>query len=106
MSSYDNVATGKLKLKKAPSGSKAVQKKQVEVVSEAQREVAEDKQPADEVVDNRTAAQKKFDELAEKRRREQLQKAATKSHRQRIVEFNKKLANLSEHNDLPKIGPG
>jgi protein FAM32A len=28
------------------------------------------------------------------------------SHRQKIEEYNKKLANLPEHNDIPKVGPG
>lgn len=28
------------------------------------------------------------------------------SHRQKIENFNKKLANLPEHNDIPKVGPG
>jgi protein FAM32A len=35
--------------------------------------------------------------------RERAKKAASKSHRQRIEELNSKLANLTEHHDLPKI---
>lgn len=27
-------------------------------------------------------------------------------HRQKVENFNKKLANLPEHNDIPKVGPG
>ncbi|PKA52994.1 hypothetical protein AXF42_Ash001975 [Apostasia shenzhenica] len=33
-------------------------------------------------------------------------KTAKKSHRDRIQEFNQYLANLSEHYDIPKVGPG
>ena len=35
-----------------------------------------------------------------------LAKMAGKSHRDRIQEFNQYLANLSEHYDIPKVGPG
>jgi protein FAM32A len=33
-------------------------------------------------------------------------KVANKSHRDRIQDFNQYLANLSEHYDIPKVGPG
>ncbi|KAL3700754.1 hypothetical protein R1sor_018776 [Riccia sorocarpa] len=52
--------------------------------------------------DHRTPAEKKYDEqriLLETRR---LAKVASKSHRQKIEEFNQYLANLSEHYDIPK----
>jgi protein FAM32A len=29
-----------------------------------------------------------------------------KSHRERVAEFNTYLQNLSEHYDIPKVGPG
>ena len=35
-----------------------------------------------------------------------LEKMASKSHRDRIQEFNRYLANLTEHYDIPKVGPG
>jgi protein FAM32A len=28
------------------------------------------------------------------------------SHKEKVAEFNKYLENLSEHHDLPKVGPG
>ncbi len=31
---------------------------------------------------------------------------AAKTHEQRIAEYNEYLASLSEHNEMPKIGPG
>ncbi|THU47600.1 hypothetical protein C4D60_Mb09t17290 [Musa balbisiana] len=35
-----------------------------------------------------------------------LAKISSKSHRDRIQEFNQYLANLSEHYDIPEVGPG
>jgi len=32
-----------------------------------------------------------------------LRKMAKKSHRQRVEEFNAKLGNLTEHNDIPRV---
>jgi protein FAM32A len=41
-----------------------------------------------------------------KREKDRVKKAAQKSHREKIEELNQKLANLSEHHDIPKVGPG
>jgi protein FAM32A len=38
--------------------------------------------------------------------REKVAKLAMKSHRQRVEEFNQHLASLTEHYDIPKVGPG
>ena len=35
-----------------------------------------------------------------------IRKKISKSHRQAIEEYNSKLASLSEHNDIPRVGPG
>ncbi|GAX73940.1 hypothetical protein CEUSTIGMA_g1390.t1 [Chlamydomonas eustigma] len=56
--------------------------------------------------DRRTAAEKKYDEHMKKLEAERLKKMAAKSHRERIKEFNDHLTNLSEHHDIPKVGPG
>lgn len=37
---------------------------------------------------------------------QRLAKMASKSHSDRIQEFNQYLANLTEHCDIPKVGPG
>ena len=54
----------------------------------------------------RTEAQRKHEEHLAKREAERLSKAAAKSHRERVQEYNDKLAKLSEHHDIPKVGPG
>ena len=37
---------------------------------------------------------------------DRVSKAADKSHKERVAEFNNKLEQLSEHHDIPKVGPG
>ncbi|KAJ3694755.1 hypothetical protein LUZ60_000132 [Juncus effusus] len=53
-----------------------------------------------------TAAEKRYIEQKERIDRLRLAKTADKSHRDRISDFNQYLANLSEHYDIPKVGPG
>lgn len=56
--------------------------------------------------DRRTEAQKRYDEKRRKLEEGQIAKLAAKSHRERIKDFNDYLGNLSEHHDIPKVGPG
>lgn len=56
--------------------------------------------------DHRTPAERKYLEQWEKLNVKRLAKEAMKSHRDRIQEFNQYLANLTEHYDIPKVGPG
>ncbi|KAL0287758.1 UNVERIFIED_CONTAM: hypothetical protein Sangu_2677700 [Sesamum angustifolium] len=53
-----------------------------------------------------TPAERRYLERWQKIELERLAKIAKKSHRDRIQEFNQYLANLSEHYDIPKVGPG
>eukprot|EP00271_Cylindrocystis_brebissonii_P015697 TRINITY_DN38672_c0_g1_i1.p1 TRINITY_DN38672_c0_g1~~TRINITY_DN38672_c0_g1_i1.p1 ORF type:complete len:152 (-),score=35.56 TRINITY_DN38672_c0_g1_i1:850-1305(-) len=57
-------------------------------------------------VDHRTPAEKKYHEQVERLQARKAAKTAGSSHRQRIEDFNKYLANMSEHYDIPKVGPG
>ena len=54
----------------------------------------------------KTEAQSRFEEVQRKRLLEKAAKAAAKSHKERVAEFNEKLENMSEHYDIPKVGPG
>ncbi|GAA5854618.1 hypothetical protein JCM8547_004911 [Rhodosporidiobolus lusitaniae] len=56
--------------------------------------------------DGKTEAQRRFEEVQRKRLLDKAAKAAVKSHKDRVAEFNEKLENLSEHYDIPKVGPG
>lgn len=55
---------------------------------------------------HKTAAELKFEEVQKKREREQLAKQAVKSHKQKVDDFNKYLSSLTDHYDIPKVGPG
>ncbi|ETW87025.1 hypothetical protein HETIRDRAFT_99428 [Heterobasidion irregulare TC 32-1] len=56
--------------------------------------------------DRKTEAERRFQEVQRKRLEERVKKLATKTHKDRVHEFNSKLEALSEHHDIPKVGPG
>lgn len=58
------------------------------------------------LVDTRTESEKKFDKVQRQRLKYKVKDEAKLSHKEKVDQFNKKLDSLTEHNDLPKIGPG
>ncbi|KAJ1960922.1 hypothetical protein IWQ62_004046 [Dispira parvispora] len=54
----------------------------------------------------KTEAERKFEEVQQKRKMDRIQSLANKSHRERVAELNEYLETLSEHYDIPKVGPG
>ncbi|KAL1960467.1 hypothetical protein VTO42DRAFT_7766 [Malbranchea cinnamomea] len=54
----------------------------------------------------KTEAEKRYEEARWKRLHERLKREGIKSHKERVEELNRYLSNLSEHHDMPKIGPG
>ncbi|OIW04987.1 hypothetical protein TanjilG_24459 [Lupinus angustifolius] len=56
--------------------------------------------------DHLTPAERRYIEQREKLDVNRLAKISNKSHRDRIQDFNQYLANMSEHYDIPKVGPG
>jgi len=54
-------------------------------------------EPPPKDADRRTAAERRFDEQMEKREAERIAKMTSKSHRQRVAEFNEHLGKLTEH---------
>mmetsp|Transcript_25995 Transcript_25995/g.41969 ORF Transcript_25995/g.41969 Transcript_25995/m.41969 type:complete len:129 (-) Transcript_25995:19-405(-) len=48
-----------------------------------------------------TAAERKFELAQRKKEKERIEKMVSKSHQEKIQEFNAKLSKLSDHNDLP-----
>ncbi|KAK7206260.1 hypothetical protein BZA70DRAFT_128793 [Myxozyma melibiosi] len=70
---------------------------------EKEREKSSTPQPSEPI---KTESERKFEELQRKRMEKELLKKASKSHKEKVQEYNKYLASLSEHNDMPKIGPG
>ncbi|KAK1315995.1 hypothetical protein QJS10_CPA05g00195 [Acorus calamus] len=134
MSAYDHVVGGKLKLKGKALDVKAggVKKKKksknhyeeisqiavkegentgtsVEEPTGDTNEIEklgdeEKRRPSHE--DHLTPAERRYIEQKEKIDVRRMAKTADKSHRDRIQGFNEYLANLSEHYDIPKVGPG
>ncbi|XP_074562654.1 uncharacterized protein LOC141819214 [Curcuma longa] len=136
MSAYENAVGGKLKLKGKALDVKdggIKKKKKRNKHSHAKENVTRKHElPADETdglaanhtedlakadkladeghppsIDDRlTPSERRYIEQKEKINMSRLAKMASKSHRDRIQEFNQYLANLSEHYDIPKVGPG
>lgn len=58
------------------------------------------------LVTQKTPAQLAFEAAQQKKQQEKLPLLAGKSHKEKVAEFNEYLAKLSEHHDIPKVGPG
>ncbi|KAJ1964911.1 hypothetical protein H4R35_007106, partial [Dimargaris xerosporica] len=112
MGDYDAVVRGTLKLKgkdgkvKKKDKKKKKSKSSLEPPLEHRLEAADASHDASEsastVGHTKTEAERKFDEIQQKRKMERIAKFAEKSHRERVAELNDYLNNLSEHYDIPK----
>ncbi|KAL8488423.1 hypothetical protein ACS0TY_024628 [Phlomoides rotata] len=118
MSDYDNIVGGKLRLKgevlNVRDGGAKKRKKHkerhipsslaVQFTDENVASLSYDVRNGEVINkdDRLTPAQRRYLELQQKIELERL----AKSHRDRIQEFNQYLANLREHYDIPKVGPG
>ncbi|KIX05522.1 uncharacterized protein Z518_06394 [Rhinocladiella mackenziei CBS 650.93] len=54
----------------------------------------------------KTEAEKRYEEQRRKRLEERLKREGVKTHKERVEELNRYLSSLSEHHDMPRIGPG
>ncbi|KAF8832100.1 hypothetical protein HHX47_DHR1001013 [Lentinula edodes] len=54
----------------------------------------------------KTEAERRFEEVQKQRLAQRVAKLANKTHKDRVNEFNSHLESLSEHHDIPKVGPG
>ncbi|PFH49702.1 hypothetical protein AMATHDRAFT_4705 [Amanita thiersii Skay4041] len=54
----------------------------------------------------KTEAEKRFEEVQRQRLAKRVAKLARKTHKDRVNEYNAQLESLSEHHDIPKVGPG
>ncbi|XP_063770826.1 protein FAM32A isoform X1 [Pseudophryne corroboree] len=54
-------------------------------------------------LDKRTPAQLAFEKMQEKRQMERILQKASKTHKQRVEDFNRHLDALTEHYDIPKV---
>ncbi|KIW14368.1 hypothetical protein PV08_07150 [Exophiala spinifera] len=54
----------------------------------------------------KTEAEKRYEEQRRKRLEDRLKREGVKTHKERVEELNRYLSSLSEHHDMPRIGPG
>lgn len=116
--SYNNVIKGALKFKGGDSGLKEIGKKKKKKKEEAAAALALAEEAANEEgaeeqyqafnahKPSRTPAEKSFIIAQTKRRDDKTVKSLTQTHRERMETFNQHLGSLSEHFDIPKVGPG
>jgi len=118
-----NVVRGKLALKGAKTDThRGKLQKRVEDDAEKQLTVAQQRKEPEkgissepkkttrvslpEEADKRTETEKAFERAQHIREQRVIRHRIAKTHRQRIEEFNNQLSNLSEHYDIPRVGPG
>ncbi|KAJ5291724.1 hypothetical protein N7478_000975 [Penicillium angulare] len=79
-----------------------------ELNEDAERELSAEFEgtPEGEKSAGKTETERKYEEVRRKRLHERLQRDGIKTHKERVEELNKYLSRLSEHHDMPKIGPG
>eukprot|EP00009_Paramoeba_aestuarina_P004196 CAMPEP_0201508154 /NCGR_PEP_ID=MMETSP0161_2-20130828/1600_1 /ASSEMBLY_ACC=CAM_ASM_000251 /TAXON_ID=180227 /ORGANISM="Neoparamoeba aestuarina, Strain SoJaBio B1-5/56/2" /LENGTH=115 /DNA_ID=CAMNT_0047902723 /DNA_START=23 /DNA_END=370 /DNA_ORIENTATION=- len=112
--SYENVQTGKLKLKKSDKmlavkgDKKKKRRKKKKIVEEYPSSPPRDVDPPLEhgFVDTRTEAEKRFDKIQREREEKKIDQMAEKSYKERVQGLNSYLDKLPQHFDIPKVGPG
>ncbi|GBC01306.1 hypothetical protein RclHR1_04130022 [Rhizophagus clarus] len=110
---YDNVPGGSLKLKGSSGVPNKIKKKKKKTKKDKEKlkSYAKDLINDDSTINpirvvTKTEAELKFEEIQRKRLDEKVEKAARKSHKERVAELNRKLEEMTEHYDIPKVGPG
>ncbi|KAN0133211.1 DUF1754 domain containing protein [Lactarius tabidus] len=122
MSDYDFRPGGSLKLKGGVAEGGVVKKKKKPKGDQTSKGVNQDEGQSSKASpsgsgrnspaiggssdDKKTAAEKRFQQVQRKRLNDKVKKLAGKTHKDRVHEFNSKLESLSEHHDIPKVGPG
>ena len=53
-----------------------------------------------------TSAEKAFKKHQDKNFIKKIEERTLKTHKNKVEEFNKKLTDLAEHYDIPRVGPG
>ncbi|XP_040273602.1 protein FAM32A [Bufo bufo] len=108
MSAYESAQKGALRLKGIGDISEGKRKKKkdkdknkmMQQILTNNKNEEEKKKPA---LDKRTPAQIAFEKMQEKRQMERILKKASKTHKQRVEDFNRHLDTLTEHYDIPKV---
>lgn len=96
---------GSLKLKTKTSGSNVNVSVSANASVSKPTNTASLKNPV-KLVTQKTPAQQAFEAAHQKKQQEKLPSLAAKSHKEKVAQFNDYLGKLSEHHDIPKVGPG
>lgn len=103
------VMGGKLKLKRS-GGSSAPKRTAVTVSTGStspkaneKSEVTTTKEPSPRGLEHLTVTQRRHFERKIEKEKEEAKKLSKTSFRERVDQFNNKLAQLTEHNDIPRI---
>jgi len=93
---------GKLKLKGQKKKKKSKhEKKSKQIETEAAEKPLH--HDSEDEGDDLTDAERKSLKLKKEREKHEIEKIAKQSHRERVEEFNEKLGNLTELNDIPRV---
>ncbi|XP_030074555.1 protein FAM32A [Microcaecilia unicolor] len=108
MAEYEAMAKGALKLKGVGDlGISKKKKKKDKDTNKMMQQFMSGKKNEEEkrkvALDKRTPAQIAFEKMQEKRQMERILKKASKTHKQRVEDFNRHLDTLTEHYDIPKV---
>ncbi|KYO41858.1 protein FAM32A [Alligator mississippiensis] len=108
MAEYEGVQRGSLRLKasgEAPAAARRKKRKDKEKSKIRDQTVSSKKQEEEKKrgLDKRTPAQLAYEKMQEKRQMERILKKASKTHKQRVEDFNRHLDTLTEHYDIPKV---
>mmetsp|Transcript_34668 Transcript_34668/g.55464 ORF Transcript_34668/g.55464 Transcript_34668/m.55464 type:complete len:117 (+) Transcript_34668:80-430(+) len=96
------VSDHKIKKKKKKKDREKESKKVFEQISSHSKNVdVEEKEH--QIRDIRTKAEVAADKAREKRKAAEIIEKASKTHKERIMDFNSQLDNLTEHFDIPKV---
>ncbi|GAM21896.1 hypothetical protein SAMD00019534_050710 [Acytostelium subglobosum LB1] len=117
MSSYDNVIGGKLRLKGSVPTTpnhqlKKKKKKKTKTIIRDHRDNDDNHSPDQQQQQYEdsgtklTPAEVKHKELTARLEAKRIEAMIKHSHKEKVEEYNKKLGRLSEHHDVPKVGPG
>ena len=108
------VVGGSLKLKTKGTGNGALKKSTAPTASVSKPDISTHSSthpsntlnPPVKLITQKTPAQLAFEAAQLKKQQEKLPALAAKSHKEKVAEFNEYLGKLSEHHDIPKVGPG
>ncbi|XP_008156044.2 protein FAM32A [Eptesicus fuscus] len=108
MAAYEQVQKGPLKLKGVAELGVTKRKKKKKdkdkaKLLEAMGTSKKNEEEKRRGLDKRTPAQAAFEKMQEKRQMERILKKASKTHKQRVEDFNRHLDTLTEHYDIPKV---